>query len=111
MGKQCKQINKSLFTKSLFTKSLFTNIAEDDRVLGNILSRGLTGSVDYFQQQIQTAIKPHMRRIVTDWMLEVREKFTVYIVNISVILLLCKRRLHVCYIGLRCAKGVFFFSE
>ena len=48
----------------------------DQRVLENVL-RGCQGVhciLDYFSLAIQKEIKPHMRKIVTDWMLEVTEE-------------------------------------
>jgi hypothetical protein len=48
----------------------------DSRVLANILERqqdNKTKTVDYFTT-VQTQIKPHMRKIVSDWMLEVCEE-------------------------------------
>jgi cyclin D2 len=48
----------------------------DSRVLANILERqqdNKTKTVDYFTT-VQTEIKPHMRKIVSDWMLEVCEE-------------------------------------
>ena len=54
-------------------------LLRDSRVLDNIIERqsndanaNLEGG-DYFQT-VQTEIKPHMRKIVTDWMLEVSEE-------------------------------------
>ena len=53
-------------------------LLNDSRVLDNIIERqsndgnNLEG-VDYFAT-VQTEIKPHMRKIVSDWMLEVSEE-------------------------------------
>ena len=45
----------------------------DDRILDNVINGSLQQPiVDYFQ--FQPHIKPHMRKIVTDWMLEVTEE-------------------------------------
>ena len=57
-------------------------LIDDDRVLYNILTRGITEPVDYFERKIQTAVKPHMRRIVTEWMLEVSSRVCKHDVNI-----------------------------
>lgn len=49
----------------------------DKRVLENVLLGGQGNNhtiVDYFSLQIQRQIKPHMRKIVADWMLEVTEE-------------------------------------
>ena len=55
-------------------------LLKDSRVLDNIIERqssegncNLDGSGDYFTT-VQTEIKPHMRKIVSDWMLEVSEE-------------------------------------
>ena len=48
-------------------------ILEDSRVLGNLLrgeQRYLPRTPDYFTN-VQVEVKPHMRKIVADWMLEV----------------------------------------
>jgi cyclin D2 len=47
----------------------------DSRVLANLLTRQdlLSVSFDYFKT-VQTEVKPHMRKIVSDWMLEVTEE-------------------------------------
>jgi hypothetical protein len=48
-------------------------ILEDRRVFTNMLDMEefYVAATNYFQSN-QTEIKPHMRKIVTDWMLEVR---------------------------------------
>lgn len=48
----------------------------DKRVLENVLvgGQGRQLIVDYFSCNVQRQIKPHMRKIVTDWMLEVTEE-------------------------------------
>ena len=48
-------------------------ILEDIRVFNNMLDieEFYVAATNYFQSS-QTEIKPHMRKIVTDWMLEVR---------------------------------------
>ena len=51
-------------------------LLKDSRVLENVLERQddlSPGKFDYFIH-VQTEIKPHMRKIVTDWMLEVCEE-------------------------------------
>merc|ERR1711953_1169674 len=49
-------------------------LLEDSRVLNNLIDRQAeVKSKDYFAT-IQTEIKPHMRKIVSDWMLEVCEE-------------------------------------
>ena len=52
-------------------------LLKDSRVLDNIIERqsseGTNLEGDYFQT-VQTEIKPHMRKIVSDWMLEVSEE-------------------------------------
>lgn len=55
-------------------------LLSDERVFENVL-RGIDYDpqsahcvIDYFQAGIQQQIKPHMRKIVTDWMLEVTEE-------------------------------------
>ncbi len=48
-------------------------LTDDDRVLTNMIRnelRYLPGKPDYFRH-VQADIKPHMRKIVSDWMLEV----------------------------------------
>merc|ERR1712088_940007 len=48
-------------------------ILEDSRVLANLLrgeQRYLPSTPDYFSN-VQVEVKPHMRKIVADWMLEV----------------------------------------
>ena len=48
-------------------------MAEDERILPNLINneeRYLPGNPDYFRF-IQVEVKPHMRKIVADWMLEV----------------------------------------
>lgn len=48
----------------------------DQRVLENVLQgcQGVHCVIDYFSLAVQKEIKPHMRKIVTDWMLEVTEE-------------------------------------
>lgn len=46
----------------------------DGRVLENVLRGQHRQVLDYFGLAIQTAVKPHMRKIVADWMLEVTEE-------------------------------------
>ena len=46
----------------------------DERVLNNVLGPHPHQILDYFGLGIQTQIKPHMRKIVADWMLEVTEE-------------------------------------
>ena len=50
-------------------------LLEDQRVLTNVLARcwSQARTPDYFST-VQTTIKPHMRKIVSDWMLEVCEE-------------------------------------
>ena len=49
-------------------------LLEDSRVLNNLIDRQAeVKSKDYFAT-IQTEIRPHMRKIVSDWMLEVTEE-------------------------------------
>ena len=48
-------------------------LLSDSRVLNNLIDRQVPESKDYFEL-IQTEIKPHMRKIVSDWMLEVTEE-------------------------------------
>ena len=59
---------------------LCTALLKDSRVLDNIIERQSSegncnseGSGDYFTT-VQTEIKPHMRKIVSEWMLEVSEE-------------------------------------
>ena len=51
-------------------------ILEDTRVFQNMLDieEFYVAASNYFQNT-QTEIKPHMRKIVTDWMLEVRKYY------------------------------------
>ena len=53
-------------------------LINDARILNNILNRqedNFFGSAfDNYFETIQTEIKPHMRKIVSDWMLEVCEE-------------------------------------
>ena len=53
-------------------RSVADPVFKDRRILQNILDRQdvLCSKVDYFKT-IQVEIKPHMRKIVSDWMLEV----------------------------------------
>lgn len=47
----------------------------DSRVLENVLNgQQVKTTTDYFTNGIQQQIKPHMRKIVTEWMLEVTEE-------------------------------------
>lgn len=59
--------------KSLPDPALF-----DQRVLENVLNGNFHSQqseiIDYFHNGIQQQIKPHMRKIVTDWMLEVTQE-------------------------------------
>ena len=51
-------------------------LLKDQRILKNILNRQEhSGHIrpDYFEA-VQTEVKPHMRKIVSDWMLEVCEE-------------------------------------
>ena len=49
-------------------------LIQDSRILSNLIGRQqLSESEDYFQT-VQTEIRPHMRKIVSDWMLEVTEE-------------------------------------
>ena len=49
-------------------------LVQDTRVLNNlILRQNGNKSLDYFKT-VQTEVKPHMRKIVSDWMLEVTEE-------------------------------------
>ncbi len=52
------------------------NLLRDRRVLGNVLEAPVRGGgvVDYFARGLQPELKPHMRKIVADWMLEVCEE-------------------------------------
>ena len=49
-------------------------LVQDSRILDNLIDRQTKSSKDYFANGIQTEIKPHMRKIVSDWMLEVTEE-------------------------------------
>ena len=66
-------VNSQSFFLFIFTDP---TLLTDQRVLDNVLSgcHGIHSVVDYFKSDIQTEIKPHMRKIVTDWMLEVTEE-------------------------------------
>ena len=52
-------------------------IVRDDRVLENVIGYvadgAAAGGVNYFET-VQTEIKPHMRKIVCEWMLEICEE-------------------------------------
>ena len=50
-------------------------LVEDSRVLSNLIDRQhqINSNKDYFAT-VQTEIKPHMRKIVTSWMVEVTEE-------------------------------------
>ena len=48
-------------------------LVQDSRILDNLIDRQSKSSKDYFAN-VQTEIKPHMRKIVSDWMLEVTEE-------------------------------------
>lgn len=48
-------------------------LVQDSRVLNNLIHRQESFEMDYFSK-IQTEIRPHMRKIVADWMLEVTEE-------------------------------------
>lgn len=50
-------------------------LVNDSRVLSNVLAEGSQTSVkvNYFLM-VQPEVKPHMRKIVADWMLEVTEE-------------------------------------
>ena len=64
------------FLHLLYFIPLDPALLADQRVLENVL-RGCQGVhciLDYFSLAIQKEIKPHMRKIVTDWMLEVTEE-------------------------------------
>ena len=51
-------------------------LLKDDRVLANILDRQLNNNnnTEGYFKTVQTEIKPHMRKIVSDWMLQVTEE-------------------------------------
>ena len=48
------------------------NLVRDQRVLMNILASKCERKIDYFTQ-VQSELKPHMRKIVAEWMLELCE--------------------------------------
>ena len=53
-------------------------LVQDKRVLNNLIQRQSSSKTkpnpdDYFEN-VQSEIKPHMRKIVCDWMLEVTEE-------------------------------------
>jgi cyclin D2 len=52
-------------------------LINDARILSNILTRQdekFSSSCDNYFETVQTEIKPHMRKIVSDWILEVCEE-------------------------------------
>ena len=53
-------------------------LMRDSRVLQNLLAESLRchdpNRADYFKTGLQNELKPHMRKIVADWMLEVTEE-------------------------------------
>ena len=52
-------------------------LVNDARILNNILTRqdnSFGSSVENYFETVQTEVKPHMRKIVSDWMLEVCEE-------------------------------------
>jgi hypothetical protein len=55
-------------------------LINDARILSNILTRqddnncGMNSKCENYFETVQTEIKPHMRKIVSDWMLEVCEE-------------------------------------
>ena len=54
-------------------------LINDARILSNILTRqddncGMNPNCENYFETVQTEIKPHMRKIVSDWMLEVCEE-------------------------------------
>jgi len=70
---------KPAFIPQMYPKVLQVNaqidptLVEDNRVLSNLIrneSRYLPKYPDYFRS-VQVEVKPHMRKIVSDWMLEV----------------------------------------
>ena len=63
-----------LFHKVLIFPTSNLRIVRDDRVLENVMGyETATTSSDYFET-VQTEIKPHMRKIVCEWMLEICEE-------------------------------------
>ena len=64
----------------------------EDRVFRNMMDTEdcYISDNNYFEN-VQKEIKPHMRKLVTDWMLEV-EKIELYLILLSSLKMLCLRR-------------------
>lgn len=68
------QEQPSAFTRLVEIQSKVDPVLlNDTRVLANLIQRQDMGCPDYFKT-VQTEVKPHMRKIVSDWMLEVTEE-------------------------------------
>merc|ERR1711971_38357 len=65
----------NIVTQNLETQATIdTNLLQDQRVMGNMLTAEQEHKViDYCGTGLQREVAPHMRKIVTDWMMEVCE--------------------------------------
>jgi len=65
----------NIVTQNLETQATVdTNLLQDQRVMGNMLTAEQEHKViDYCGTGLQREVAPHMRKIVTDWMMEVCE--------------------------------------
>ena len=64
----------NIVTQNLETQaSVDKNMLQDQRVLENMLNSEKRDIIDYCGTGLQREVAPHMRKIVTDWMMEVCE--------------------------------------
>ena len=64
----------NIVTQNLETQaSVDKNLLQDQRVLENMLATERRDIIDYCGTGLQREVAPHMRKIVTDWMMEVCE--------------------------------------
>ena len=54
--------------------NFFRRIVRDDRVLENVMGFEAAAMPSNYFETVQTEIKPHMRKIVIEWMLEICEE-------------------------------------